>query len=176
MPDRLPPLIAATKTLASTPKWAELDDQFTFTVALDIDGVTQIGLRLRGRCAREYSDQNLTFQIEYQFRGIARFAPVTRVDWKPIKPHNNRHFGPPALRLMRFHASHIHPFQENHEWMSGNGQPLAENLKAYDLPIAIPMEHEPDTVSALMTLAGRCFNIDGMNAILGPPWKAPRLL
>jgi len=43
VPDRLPPLIAATKSLATTPKWAELDDQFNFIVPLDIGGVTQIG-------------------------------------------------------------------------------------------------------------------------------------
>lgn len=47
MPDRLPPLITVPKTMVSPPRWVELDDQFNFTVALDIDGITQIGLLLR---------------------------------------------------------------------------------------------------------------------------------
>jgi hypothetical protein len=176
VPDRLPPLIAASKTLAATPKWAELGDQLSFTVPLDIDGVTQIGLRLRGRCARDYVDQNVTFQIEYQFRGIVRFAPVTRIDWRPLKLHQNRNFGPPALRLLRIDGSHIHLFQENHDWMTGNGLSLAENLKAHDLPIAAPLPAEPDRVSGLVTLVGQCFNIAGTNAIPAPPWAAPRLM
>jgi hypothetical protein len=37
MPNRLPLLIAATKTLASSPKWQEHDDQFNFTVPLETD-------------------------------------------------------------------------------------------------------------------------------------------
>ncbi|MBI5163553.1 MAG: hypothetical protein HY985_06595 [Magnetospirillum sp.] len=74
MPAALPPLIAAAKALASTPKWVEVGDQFNFTVPLDIDGTTQIGLRLRGKCSRDYPDQNLTFQVEYQFKGIANWS------------------------------------------------------------------------------------------------------
>jgi hypothetical protein len=176
MPDRLPPLIAAVKTLAAAPKWVEIGDHLTFTVPLDIDGVTQIGLRLRGRCVRHYPDQNLTFQIEYQFRGLIRLAPVTRIDWRPLKFHQNRNFGPVSLRLLRIHGSHLHLFQENHDWMTGNGLSLAENLKAYDLPIAAPLASEPDSVSSLVTLVGQCFTIAGMETIPPPPWKAPGLL
>lgn len=175
MPDRLPPLIIATKTLALTPKWAELDDQFTFTVPLDIGGVTQVGLRLRGKCSRDYADQNLTFQIEYQFKGITKPVPVARIDWRPLKPHRNRNIGPIEWRLAYFHLSHIHPFQENHDWMVGNGQPLADNIKQ-NLPIAMPLDAEPDGVVALLTVMGRIFNIEGVGAIPAPPWKAARLL
>ena len=82
MPDHLPPLIAVAKTLASTPKWVESDDQFNFSVSLEIDGVTQMGLRLRGKCSRDYPDQNVTFQIEYLFKGISKLVPVTRLDWQ----------------------------------------------------------------------------------------------
>lgn len=174
MPDRLPPLIAATKTLASTPKWAELDDQFNFTVALDIDGITQMGLRLRGKCSRDYADQNLTLQIEYQFKGITKLVPVTRIDWRPMRPHQNRNIGPLEWRLVRFHVSHIHLFQENYDWMVGNGLPLADNIKQ-NLPIAVPLDADPDGVAALVALMGQVFNIDGVGAIPAPPWKAPRL-
>ena len=175
MPDRLPPLIAATKTLASTPKWAELDDQFNFIVPLDIGGVTQIGLRLRGKCSRDYADQNVTFQIEYQFRGISKPVPVTRIDWRPLKPHQNRDIGPIEWRLVRFHLSHIHPFRENYDWMVGNGQPLADNIKQ-NLPIAVPLDGDPDGFIALAATMGQVFNIDGVGAIPAPPWIAPRLL
>lgn len=175
MPDRLPPLIAATKTMASTPKWVELDDQYNFTVSLEIDGVTQMGLRLRGKCSRDYPDQNLTFQIEYMFKGISKFVAVTRIDWRPISPHTNKNLGPFEWRLARFHLSHTHLFQENYDWMVGNGLPLADNIKQ-NLPIAVPLDNDPVGFATLVALMGGTFNIDGVGAIPAPPWKAPRLL
>lgn len=175
MPDRLPPLIAGTKTLATPPKWVFAEDQLTFAAALDIDGVTQIGLRLRGVCKRDFPYRNVTFQIEYLFRDRPKPAPVVRVDWRPMNPHTNKNIGPAEWRLAQFHCSHIHPFQENYDWMIGNGLPLAENLRA-NLPIATPLEHDPNDVTGLVTLVGQCFNIDGVAAIPAPPWTAPRLL
>ena len=175
MPDRLPPLIDAVKTLSSTPKWAEQEDQFTFTVALDIDGITQMGLRLRGKCSRDFPDKNITFQIEYIFRGRVKPAPVTRIDWRPLHPHQNRNIGPAQWRLQSFHCSHIHPFSENHEWMVGNGLPLADNIKQ-NLPIAMPLDNEPDGFKSLVTMVGKSLKIEGVDVIPVPPWKAPRLL
>ena len=175
MPNHLLPHIAATKTLALTPKWVEIDDQFNFLVPLDVDGMTQIGLRLRGKCNRDYPDQNLTFQVEYRFKGISKAVPVTRLDWRPINPHNNKNVGPVEWRLRPFRLSHIHLFQENYDWMVGNGLPLAENVKA-NLPIAVPLEYDPDGVAGVVALMGRRFNIEGTAAIPAPPWKAPRLL
>jgi hypothetical protein len=175
MPDRLPSLMAATKTLASTPNWLEFGDQFNFVVPLDVDGVTQVGFRLRGKCSRDYLDQNVTFQVEYQFMGIAKLVPVTRIDWRPINPHNHRNVGPMEWRLRPFHLSHIHLFQENYDWMVGNGLPLADNVKE-NLPIAVPLEYDPADIPALLALMGQRFNIDGVVTIPAPPWKAPRLL
>lgn len=176
MPDRLPSLIVARKTMATVTRWIESDDHFNFTVALDIDRVTQIGLRPRGKCCRDYADENVTFQIEYQFKGISKLVPVARIDWRPVKPHQNPNCGPMDMRLLRFHASHQHPFQENHDWMVGNGQPLADNIKLKNLPFAIPLETDPQNVSDLIGLMGKLFGIGGVGAIPAPPWKTPRLL
>lgn len=170
----IPSIIATIKALSSTPKWLQSDDQFNFTVALDIDGVTQIGLRLRARCRPDYSDQDVTFQVEYQFAGLAKPVPVTRIDWRPISAHTNKNVGPVEWRLRQFHASHIHPFHENHIWMIGNGLPLADNVKS-NLPIAAPLENDPGDFSALVVLMGQHFNIEGVSAIPAPPWNAPRL-
>jgi len=175
VPHRLPPLIAATKTLASTPRWTAVEAQLDFTVSLDIESVTQIGLRLRGRCLRDYADQNLSLQIEYLFQGLNKPVPVIRLDWRPLKPHNNRNIGPERWRLIPFHCSHFHPFVENHDWMMGNGLPFTDNIKA-NLPIALPLEDDPADVAAVLVLMGRVFQIDGVTAIPVPPWQAPRLL
>jgi hypothetical protein len=171
MPNHLPPLITTTKTLASTPKWQEHEDQFRLSVALDIDGVTQMGLKLLGRCSRDYPDQNVTFQIEYLFKSF-RTAPVARIDWRPLSPHTNRNIGPAEWRMVRIDGSHVHPFQENYDWMVGDNVPLADYMK---LPIAIPLVAEPNSVTALVTVVGGWFNIEGVEAIPVPPWE-PRLL
>jgi hypothetical protein len=175
MPERLPSLMAARKSLAVPARWVEIEEQFNFIVPLDIDGVTQIGLRLRGKCNRNYPDQNLTFQVEYQFRSIAKLVPVARIDWRPLKPHQNRNIGPIESRLMRFHSSHIHLFQENYDWMVGNGLPLADNIKQ-NLPIALPLDEDSEDVPTLVSVMGRHFNIEGVELIPVPPWTAPRLL
>jgi hypothetical protein len=175
MPDRLPSLIATVKTSASTPKWVEIDSQFNFVVALDVDSITQMGLRLRGKCLRDYADQNLTFQIEYHFGGVPKPSPVVRIDWRPLRPHQNTNVGPAEWRLVRFHRSHIHPFQDNHDWMIGNGLPLADNIKE-NLPIAVPLVSDPDDVAAVVALMGREFHITGVESIPAPPWVSPRLV
>ncbi len=172
MPDHLPPLIAATKTLASTPKWVEHEDQFRLAAALDIDGVTQMGLRLLGRCSRDYPDQNVTFQIEYLFKNF-RTVPVARIDWRPPSPHQNRNIGPAEGRWVRIDGSHVHPFGDNFGWMVADSVPLADYMR---LPIATPLDPDPASVTALVTVMGRWFNIEGVAAIPAPPWKAPRLL
>jgi len=171
MPNHLPPLFAAIKALASTPKWQVHEDQFRLAVALDIDGVTQMGLKLLGRCSRDYPDQNVTFQIEYLFKSF-RSAPVARIDWRPLSPHTNRNVGPAEWRLVRVDGSHIHPFQENYDWMVSDSVPLADYMK---LPIAVPLAPDLDSVTSLVTVVGRWFNIEGVEAIPVPPWE-PRLL
>jgi len=160
MPDHLPPLIAAAKTLASKPKWAEHEDQFRFAVALDIEGVTQMGLRLLGRCSRDYPDQNVTFQIEYLFKSF-RATPVARIDWRPPSPHQNRNVGPAEWRWVRIDGSHLHPFGQNFDWMVADGVPLADYMR---LPVAVPLDPDPDSVTGLVTVMGRWFNIDGVEA------------
>jgi type I restriction enzyme R subunit len=71
--------------------------------------------------------------------------------------------------------TYSHPFQDNHDWMVGNGQPLVDNIKQ-NLPIAVPLDANPDGVAALVAPMGQAFNIDGAGAVPAPPWKAPRLL
>ena len=173
MPDRLPTLIAAVKTLSLKPAWKLHDDQFRFVTPLDIDGVTEIGLRFRVQCSQSFSDRNVTFQIEYHFLGI-KFVPVTRVDWRPFNLHQNRNIGPSEWRMMKLPGSHVHPFQDNFDWMVESGLTPIEFSKE-NLPIAIPLEPEPATLEGAAAVAGRLMNIEGLPAIPAPTWE-PRLL
>jgi hypothetical protein len=73
----LPNLIAARKTLAVVPEWSPHEDRFRFVVGLDIDGVTQEGLWLRGQCNREIPDCRVSFQIDCLFPGFRRGPAVS---------------------------------------------------------------------------------------------------
>lgn len=174
MSDRLPTLISATKTLAQTPRWIKHhDDQFRCVVPLDVDSVTEMGLRLRAQCRCEHPDQNVTFQIEYRFKGFS-FVPVTRLDWRPINPHQNSNIGPAEWRLMLIEGSHLHPFRDNFDWMLDAGLSPTEFAKK-KLPIAVALEHDPKAVEGVAVEVGRFFNIAEMAAFPVPPWE-PRLL
>lgn len=166
MPDSLPDLITTTKQLATPARWGAHDDQFRAVCALDIDGVTMEGLWLRGQCIREIADRRVTFQLEWLAPGWRRGA-VARLDWRPESPHGNKNIGPAHLRLMVIEGSHHHPFALN--WPLGFQRMFGENL-----PIAKPLDVEPASFRDLTVLAGRLFNIQGMEAFPVPPWE-PRL-
>lgn len=173
MTDRLPSLIAATKLLSSKPTWVKSGDQINLVTALEIDGATVMGLRFRIRCSREYSNRNVTFQIEFLFKGF-KLVPVTRLDWRPFNLHQNSNIGPAEWRLCRLPGSHLHGFQDNFDWMMASGL-SAPDFAEKNLPIAVPLDTEPATFEGVAVEAGRLFNIQGLAAVPAPPWE-PRLL
>jgi len=165
-------LIAAEKTLAVVPKWVEHQDQLRYVTSLEIGGVAQEGIRLRGQCRREYQDHNVTFQIEHLFKQSGRFVPVIRLDWRPQEPHQNRNMGPLEWRLIRIDGSHLHPLDANMNWMVEEAMTATEFAHAQrNLPIAAPLEDDPATFAELLALVGRCFGIAGTETIPTPPWS-----
>ena len=167
MPDQTPDLMAVTKTLTTVPEWKEHGDQFRFVSTLDVDGVTQEGLWLLGRCLREHPDCDVTFQIDRMYAGFRR-GPAMRLDWRPKNSHTNKNLGPSELRLRIIEGSHVHPFDEN--WTLGFQRMVSENL-----PIAIPLDEDPKDFAALTQLAGELFRIDGLESLPVPSWE-PRML
>lgn len=166
MPDLLPPLIAATKTLTSVPEWRAHEDQFRFVVTLEVEGVTLEGFLLRGQCIREIPDRCVMFQLDYLYPGFRR-GPAMRIDWRPQNPHTNKNIGPADLRFLIIEGSHIHPF--DHNCSLGIERIVAENL-----PIAAPLNPDPTDFGALVREVGKAFNIEGLEAVSVPPWE-PRL-
>lgn len=167
--------VEAQKYLPSVPDWREKDGVLNLISALDADEITLSTLRLRGRCEADCFDGRLTFQLEYFFKDLSKWAPAARVDWRPRAPHQNRNIGPKEWRLVSLRGSHIHPFQLNYDWSISNGQSLAENIRS-NLPIAIKVDPEPNTIQALISFVGLSFNIDGLDRVPSPPWSDPRLL
>ena len=113
----LPDIVAAEKTLATTGRWAVRDPRgnsnwLTFVAPLEIDGVTIAGLRLRGTAIISLPDEAVCFQLEYH-RPRQHGSALARIEWRPLKGHNNKGLGPKEYRFIETKGCHYHPFDLN---------------------------------------------------------------
>jgi len=163
----LPDLFNAEKVLATTGRWTPRtplrnSDWLEFIAPLEIDGATIAGLRLRATVIRDMPDRAITCQLEYH-RPRQHGAALSRIEWRPLKGHNNKGLGPMEYRYKQIRDCHIHPFDEN--WRDA-----AKALRRGNLPIAIPLAPSPDDFAALLERVGKEFNIKGIEIVPVPPW------
>jgi hypothetical protein len=165
----LPDAFAAQKTLAATGRWAVRDPHrnsqwLTFVAPLEIDGVTIAGLRLRGTAIVNLPDEAVCFQLEYH-RPRQQGSALARIEWRPIKGHNNKGLGPKEHQFIEMRGCHHHPFDLN--W---NG--AAKQLRRGNLPIAVPIIQSPQSFIKLLELVGKEFRINGIDYVPLPEWTA----
>jgi hypothetical protein len=165
----LPELYEAAKAIVSPTDWIERDGtrhshMLTMIAHLEVDGVSIPGLRLRGTAIRNLPDRAVCFQLEYH-RPRQHGAALDRIEWRPIKGHNNKGMGPAEHRFILMAGTHQHQFELN--WNEAQKQ-----LRRGNLPIAIPLSIEPDTYQRLLEVVGEHFNISGLERVQQPPWEA----
>jgi len=168
----LPDIFAATKSLVPTGTWAARDlhpgksDWITFTASLEINEITIAGLKLKATAISRLPDRAVRFQLEYHHRRRAGPA-LARIEWRPLKGHNNKAIGPPEHRHRQLNSCHRHPFDLN--WAHSPGQVRRGNLL-----IAVPIADSPKSFGALLEFVGEEFRINGIERVPQPPW-APEL-
>lgn len=93
---------------------------------------------------------------------------ISRVDVRPSAPHANRfwrRFGCPA----HVDCSHIHPFDQN----------ALIGRHAFDphgnLPVAYPLEAEPEHLRDFLQVVERTFNVTGLEQLPPPPTQGSLL-
>lgn len=155
----------AQKELAIYPDWKRRGrDEFVRLVSpLDIDGVTEEGLRFTMSAHVYTPDRWVTFQIEYASLRNPKGSPLVRFEWRPRTPHNNKGIGPVEHRHKLITATHAHPFDLN--WAHSRGQ-----VRKGSLPIAVPIEHKMETYKDALAFVEKYFRINGVKEILEPPW------
>jgi hypothetical protein len=168
----LPEIFAASKTLSGTGHWAERDprriaNSLTFVAPLEIDGVTVAGLRLRGTALKNLPDEAVCFQLEYH-QPRQHGSALARVEWRPLRGHNNKGLGPPEFRFIEIRSSHHHPFELN--WRNA-----AKQLRRGNLPIAVPIGQSLQSFVELLAFVGKEFRIKGIEDVPLPEWT-PNLL
>jgi hypothetical protein len=168
MPTRLQSLVHAEKTMSVDPAWVGRGpDGLEFTAPLEVDGVVLEALSLRGRARRSLADREVILQLEYHHAQIIG-GPVCRIEWRPLSAHSNKGLGPKNLRHMIQSGSHHHRFDLN--WAHSS-----ESVLRGDLPIAVPLNEEPQSFRALLAVVGKEFKIRRIQSITVPPWEPSML-
>jgi hypothetical protein len=168
MPTKLESLVYAEKTISAVPAWVERGpDSLEFTTPLEIDGVVLEALALRGRARKSLADREVIFQLEYHHGQIIG-GPVCRIEWRPLSAHNNKGLGPKSLRHMIQSGSHHHRFDLN--WKQS-----PDSVLRGDLPIAVPLNEDPNSFRELLAVVGKEFRIRRIQSITVPPWEPSML-
>jgi hypothetical protein len=164
----IPEIFASTKTLSGRLDWVRLDVEWLSLVCpLEIDGVTLAGLQLRLKALRHFPDEAVSAQLEYRApRG--KHDPICRVEWRPLKSHNNKGKGPTEYRYREIRGSHLHSFELN--WIY-----IVSGARVVRLKVAVPINPDPQTYEDLLVYMGKEFRISDADRLPKPTWE-PRLI
>lgn len=156
----------AQKTFPLRPQWKPRGDGWLYLISpLDIDGVTIEGLNFRATAKADRPNESVTFQLEYfpPRKGL-KGGPMARIEWLPLRPHNNKFIGPVHLRGVFQKGTHHHEFDLNWEHSK-------TCVKKGDLPLAVPIEPEP-TFEEALEFVGKAFRISPVEWISRPSWPS----
>ncbi|MEL7527478.1 MAG: hypothetical protein AAFN16_16995 [Pseudomonadota bacterium] len=134
------------------------------SLPLMIDGVVVEGFTLIGHTLVDLPHRNVAFLLNYKDpMGFDRGIHVAKAEWRPIKGHNNKGWGPEEFRLKEQTHSHCHCFDDN----VGLGGDLWKNNK---LPLALPIVPDPSSFEEFLEFVGKKFRISNVSLIGTPPW------
>ncbi|MCW8088032.1 hypothetical protein [Sabulicella glaciei] len=165
---RVEAFLAAPKIFAVRPQWKSFGDKLEFSVALDIEGVTEPGFRLGGRAQRDLLEQDVTLHLSHGPLGPkGRFQNFERLDWRPRAPHTNTQPHPDqTLVWLHLPGSHRHALSDNAAHPSGLRHAMVDNL-----PFARPFPQDPQDWSGFAQLVSMLWNVKELGDVEGPPWQ-----
>lgn len=161
-PQRLAELVSAAKTLTGPPAWAEDGRNLRFTATVDIEGITEPGLVLAGRASATIVDRHVSLMLVYH-NALNLGGAIDRIDWKPVDAHVNKGVGPSRLRFNRIERTHRHSWELN--------ATLGVKAVVNDLPVAEPVDPEPQDWGSLLHLAATCWRFADLSMVPAPPWQ-----
>lgn len=89
---------------------------------------------------------------------------ICRMEWRPFNGHNNKGLGPEKWKFREIVCSHHHPFYLN--WEASE-----KAVRRGQLPIAIPIEPDPENFREFLALVGKEFRIKNIQCVSEPPWE-----
>jgi len=172
MPGPFHTLTGSWKTLPAGVEWSLPDHEqgyMSFSVPIDIGGVTIGYFGLRGGCYADHPDRAVTLQLEVGSAAARTRIPLVRLDWKPLQEtHKNpgRGIPPHAGRVIR--GSHIHSFELN--WLE-----LEQRMRTGNLPFAEPLVPDAASYADFTDKAKILLRVDGIERLPVPEWAAKLL-
>jgi hypothetical protein len=162
---KLPEIVGADKDLSGVQIWiAKEPNQLSLVSALEVDGVTLAGVRLRMRATVDLPDRAVMIQLEYN-PPKGRSERLIRIEWRPLSPHVNNGKAPIPYKFMKIAGSHIHRFEDNYNVAT-------ERMMRTNLPHARPIEPDPGNIRELLELAGKELKISDLHRVETPEWQA----
>lgn len=168
---RLDEIASGERSMASHVEWRDAPTDMRQSarhdarVSLSVDGVGKEGLFLRLWCPKTLNAWGFGVQLEYH-PANRRAVALARMDWKVGHTNSNR--GPAALRLMDIPSTHIHSFE--HNYFETGDRMLSGNL-----PVATPIDPDPDTAPEFLAVAGKLLRIRGLAEVTRPPYQGALL-
>lgn len=161
----IPEIMNSIKQLSVSPEWGVRDNYSEFLVPLEIEGVTFQGLELRAKAYGSDPNKEVTFQIEYHPVGV-KIGALSRFDWRPKSRHINKGVGPIELHYRKFelYETHFHDFDLN--WLGHENR-----MRSGNLPVARPIDEDPNSFEELTILVENLFKVDGLKDISRPLWQ-----
>jgi hypothetical protein len=154
--------VLADKLVPVSRGWEQDErDYLSWVSPLDVDGVTTAGLRVRIRAHELRPNEAVCVQLEY-FSPGGKSEGLARVEWKPLRPHNNKGKGPPEFQFKPFRKTHAHRFDMN--WNDNAGRLFTGNL-----PVAIPIQ-DVDSFEKFLDICAIELKILNLSIVPMPPW------
>lgn len=164
MAETLRELVEAEKLIAAPTDWSPINRSLELKLPLQIDGVIEEQFFLRATAISHLPDQNVIFQLEYHgVRIPGGTGPLCRLEWNPIRGHNNKGKGPAELRFIEQVGTHFHSFEDN--WCEKNGALLRDNL-----PIARPVSQDIQGFTDCLGVVRNLFRINNIDVVKTPEW------
>ena len=172
MPGPFHSLVESWKDFPAGVGWSAPDGHQgyrSFTIPLDIGGVTIGYFGLRGGCYSDAPERAVMLQLEVGSPSARTRVPLARIDWKPMQQtHKNPVKGRAIGSSLFITGSHAHPFHLN--WIDDH-----QRMRSGNLPFAEPLHPDPIDFVALLAFARTFFRINGINRLPTPEW-APKML
>ena len=169
MPPSLRSLVESDKAIRSPADWSlRAKGKLDLKLALSIDGLTIEGLWLKCCAIEHLPEQEVVFMLLYDGVGVPGVhgnACLSRVEWNPVRGHDNKGRGPRELRHVQQSGTHVHYFKDN--WNDKD-----ECLMRGNLPVARPVIESIQGFSACLDFVGKLFRINNIIEIKAPEWSA----
>lgn len=161
-------LFNAPKAIARFPDWAAPEPEtgyLWFDAPLEINGVVEAGLILRGGAFKQLRDQHVVFELIVTRPGILRRMPLARIEWRSIRGgHRNKRRSGSEWSGKRVGGTHLHAFEMN--W-----SPELRRMRGRNLPMAREIDEDLPSFERLRDYVGNLFRISNIGIVSVPPWE-----